>query len=500
MNQIYDYVIVGTGPTGLALAWYLSKENKTVLLIDKETTIGGCHRVQRVNGLLTEHGPRVYSNVYLNFINLLEEMNIDFNNIFTEYNFDLSNIGNRTGKNLKFNEILSFIFAFVKLVLNPMYGQDISMKTFMQNNSFSPESTDYIERVCRLTDGAQTDRYTLFQFLQLINNQSLYKLYQPTKPTDDGLLYLMQNQLMQTNLVTFLLNHEVLSVNNDESSINSLYLLNKSTLDKYYVQSKRYILAIPPKPLTKLLLNSDSSKYAFGNPDFIKKWTDNNSYFEYIPITLHWKTKLDLPKIWGFPASDWGLAFIVLSNYMNFDREIEIQNSKTVISTAITFTDRKSNFTKKTADESTMEEIHEEVLRQLGLSYPNLPKPDFMLTSPQVYRNNNKWINTDTAFVSTPNKNQYLPFKSIVFNNLYTCGAHNGKSNYHFTSMETAVSNALHLFKMLETSGSNRCIKEYKQITNFVRYCIMIILFIVAYYIYSKKFIEYFSGSRVYNG
>jgi predicted NAD/FAD-dependent oxidoreductase len=492
MNKIYDYVIVGTGPTGLGLAWYLAKENKTVLLIDKETTIGGCHRVQRVNGLLTEHGPRVYSNVYLNFINLLTEMNINFKDLFTEYSFDISNIGNKTGKDLHFNEIKAFVIAFIKLIFNPIYGQNISMKTFMNDNSFSPESIDYLERVCRLTDGAQTDRYTLFQFLQLINNQSLYKLYQPTKPTDDGLLYLMQNKLMQTNMVTFLLNHEVLSVNNDDSKINNLSLLNKSTSDKYNIQGNKYILAIPPKQLTKLLLNSSSSKYAFGSINFMKKWTNNNSYFEYIPITLHWKKKLELPKIWGFPASDWGLAFIVLSNYMKFNREIELENSQTVISTAITFTDRKSNFTKKTANESNMNEIYDEVLRQLRLSYPDLPKPDFMLTSPQVYRVNDTWLNADTAFVSTPDKNQYLPFKSSLFDNLYTCGAHNGKSNYHFTSMETAISNALYLFNIIEPNGYKREIKEYKQITNFIKYAILLVIFVILYYIYSKKIINYY--------
>ena len=495
MNQIYDYIIVGTGPTGLALAWYLSKEKKSVLLIDKETTIGGCHRVQRVNGLLTEHGPRVYSDVYLNFISLLKEMNINFDDIFTEYSFDLTNIGNKSGKDLKIYEIIAFIFAFAKLVFNPIYGQDISMKTFMESNSFTPESTDYLDRVCRLTDGAQTDRYTLFQFLQIINNQSLYKLYQPTTPNDDGLLYLMENKLRETNLITILLNHDVLSINNDNSNINSLHILNKSTLDKHYVQGKRYVLAIPPKPLTSLLLNSESSKFAFGSVDFIKSWTTNNSYFEYIPISLHWKTKLDLPKIWGFPASDWGLAFIVLSNYMDFNRDVELENSNTVISTAITFTDRKSLFTNKTANESDMNEIYQEVLRQLRLSYPDLPNPDFMLLSPQVYRDNNskQWINKDTAFVSTPNKNQYLPFKSNLFDNLYTCGAHTGKSNYHFTSMETSISNALYLFNILEPNGNKIYIKEYKQLTNFIRYSIMLIIVIIAYYIYSKKFIRYFS-------
>jgi len=495
MNKIYDYVIVGAGPTGIALSWYLAKENKTVLLIDKETTIGGCHRVQRVNGLLTEHGPRVYSNVYLNFINLLKEMDINFDDIFTEYSFDLSNIGNKSGKDLKTYEIIAFIFAFANLLFNPIYGQDISMKTFMESNSFTPESIEYLERVCRLTDGAQADRYTLFQFLQLINNQSLYKLYQPTKPNDDGLLYLMEKKLLDTNLITILLNHNVLSINNDDVNISNLYISNKSTLDKYYVQGKKYILAIPPEPLTQLLLNSGTSKFAYGNIDFLKRWTKYNSYFQYIPITLHWKTKIDLPKIWGFPASDWGLAFIVLSNYMKFNRDVELSNSNTVISTAITFTDRKSTITNKTANESDMNEIKQEVLRQLRISYPDLPNPDFMLLSPQVYRDNNlnEWITSDTAFVSTPNSNQYLPFKSIIFDNLYTCGAHNGKSNYHFTSMETAVANALYLFNMLEPNGSKRYIKEYKQLTNFIKYSILIIIFVVIYYIYSKKFINYFS-------
>jgi hypothetical protein len=500
MNKVYDYVIVGTGPTGLSLAWYLSQENKSVLLIDRESSIGGCHRVQRVDGLLTEHGPRVYSDVYLTFIKLLEEMDINYDDLFTLYSFDISNIGNKTKKDLKFHETFAFILAFINLVFNPIYGQDISMNTFMKNNSFTPESTDYLERVCRLTDGAQTDRYTLFQFLQLINNQSLYNLHQPTKPNDDGLLDLMKNKLLDTNLVTFLLNHDVLSLNTDDDIINSLSVINKVTSNKYIAQGQKYILAIPPKPLYNMLLNSGSCKYAFGNIEFIRKWTENNSYFKYIPITLHWKKKLDLPKIWGFPASDWGLAFIVLSNYMKFERPEELENSQTVISTAITFTDRKSLVTGKTANESDMNEIHNEVLRQLRLSYPDLPNPDFMLTSPHVHNVDNKWINTDTAFVSTPNKNQYLPFKSFIFDNLYNCGAQNGKSNYHFTSMETAISNGLHLFNELEPNGHKRYIKDYKQITNFVRFAILLVLFIIGYYIYSKKIMEYFSNTVKFQG
>ena len=48
---MYDYIIVGAGPTGLTLALYLAKLNKKIIVIEKENTIGGIHRVKRDNGL-----------------------------------------------------------------------------------------------------------------------------------------------------------------------------------------------------------------------------------------------------------------------------------------------------------------------------------------------------------------------------------------------------------------------------------------------------------------
>ena len=484
MNEIFDYIIVGSGPSGLALAWYLSKQKKSILLIDREKNIGGCHRVMRVDGLITEHGPRVYSDVYLNFIDLLDDMNLNFFDLFTLYSFNISNIGDKTTTSFQWFEILSFISSFIKLTINSNYGKYITMKQFMDSNSFTDESKDYIERLCRLTDGAETSRYTLFQFLQLVNNQILYKLYQPTQPTDKGFLYLIEQKLRKTNLVTFLLNHEVVNINQTNNIISSIRVLDRVTNQtKNYIGSN-FILAIPPKPLYKLLLNSPDCQNSFGDINFINKWSSNNSYFDYIPITLHWKNKINLNKIWGFPASDWGLAFIILSNYMKFD---DPKDYKTVISTCITFTDRKSSVTNKTADESTMQEIYSEVLRQLKESYPNLPNPDRIIPSPQVYYDNvsKKWINIDTAYVTTINPKQHLPFQSNLFSNLYNCGAQNGMSNYHFTSLETAVVNAVSLFNILvKDSSDKKTIKNYSKLTNYIHIIILIILLAISYYYY----------------
>ena len=112
-NFEYDYILIGGGPTGLTLAWYLAQQKKKVLIIEKEKELGGCHRVQRIDGLFTEHGPRVYSDSYINFTNLLKEMDLDYNKIFTPYTFDLTNIGTKKKTDLSLYERFSFYIIYI---------------------------------------------------------------------------------------------------------------------------------------------------------------------------------------------------------------------------------------------------------------------------------------------------------------------------------------------------------------------------------------------------
>jgi hypothetical protein len=486
LNINYDYIIIGGGPTGLTLAWYLGKTNKKVLIVEKESTLGGCHRVQRVDGLFTEHGPRVYSDSYINFIDLLEDMDLKFNDLFTEYNFDLSNIGNKTKYDLSKYELICFTLALLKLSFVENYGKNKSIKTFMDENSFSEESKEYIDRVCRLTDGATSDKYTLFQFLQLANQQVLYKLYQPKLPNDRGLIKLWSEKLLSNRNIDILLNHDVIKLNKSNNIIVSVDIKDIISLNNYKLNGKNFIFTTPPKPMINLLKKSNGCENAFGEIKLFEKWGLQNSYFDYIPITLHWNNKIKLPKIQGFPSSDWGLAFIVLSNYMEFKDNIELKNSKTVISTCITFPENISKKIKKTAHQCTMQEIYDEVLVQLRIVYPDLPMPDRMIVSPQVYRNENskKWVNIDTAYVST-NENTIIPNESSLFKNLYNCGAHNGNSNYYFTSIETAVSNAQFLSNKLEPS-LKLTLKHTNQISNFIYFSSLILIVLIYIKLFGK--------------
>lgn len=466
MND-FDYTIIGAGPSGLITTYLLAKSGKKCLLIDKNNNIGGCHRVVRVNGLFTEHGPRIYSSSYLNTINILNDMGIDFYDIFTEYNFTISNIGDKSANNLSFKEILILGWNFLS---NPKSTQTITMETFMNTYNFSDASKDYINRLCLLTDGAAADKYTLFEFLESINQQVLYKLYQPKKPNDQLLFPLMMKAIKGTGNVKIMLNTEVKKLIKNNNSISSIEIKKENSIS--LINSKNYILTIAPKDIFNIL--SDSSLQDSFGPN-LKLITQNNSYNNDISITFHFNTKLNLEKIWGFPSSDWGIAFIILSNYMDFNDS----RSQTVISTCITLTNNISLITKKTCNQTdNKEELISEVFRQLKESFPNIPNPTYSLLSPNVYRYKSMWLDRDSAYIKGSN-NLYLESKGNI-PNLYNVGTQNGNSPYNFTSFESAVANALYFVRQINPDLNQKYEMKYpSSLRNVIRAILFLILLII---------------------
>lgn len=444
----YDLIIIGGGPCGLALAQCCSRITNKILILEKESTIGGCHRVRRIEyqneQLFTEHGPRVYSNRYKNLITLLNEMGIEFEKLFKEYNFNISQIGSRTIWNtLEYNELLKFALHFIILMFNPYHGRHTSMAQFTKDNNFKSESIEIIDRICRLTDGADIQRYTLNEFLQLINQHAFYKLYQPNLPNDKGLFKIWEQHLT-SNGITIMKNAQIKNIDIKNSNIENILVENQNKIT-FTVRGKNVVFAIPPKSLYQLIdsVNSSLLKDSFGEYNIMKRYSEDTAYIDYISITFHWKRDLILPKIHGFPRSYWGIVYIVLNDYMNFDEK----NSKTTLSIAITIKQKSLNI-NKTPDQCTKEELFNEVLTQLREVYPQLPQPDVALLSPGVKYINNEWKSLDTAFVTSANFD-YLRPKSKTLDNLYTLGTHNGYHNYPFTSIEAAVTNSFKLSHIL---------------------------------------------------
>lgn len=467
---MYDYAIIGAGPCGLTLAWYLSNYNNKVIIIDNNENIGGCHRVKRVNGLFTEHGPRIYLDNYTMFKKLLKELNLDFYDLFTPYYFNITNIGGKSIDNLSPTEIFKLSLKFFNL--NEEYKK-IPIGEYLDENNFSPKAKDYIDRLCRLTDGAGSDRYTLYSFLQLINQNFLYKIYQPKKPNDTGLFYYWKKKLLQKK-VKFVLNTFVVDMTNEKNNISSIICKRNNKIFK--INAKNYILAIAPYYITNILSNSNNNniRNAFGNLDKFADWTEKTNYLKYICVIFHWDHEFELEKIWGFPSTSWGVGFIILSNYMNFEDD----RSKVVISCVIT-KNEKSDFTNKTPNETeNKDELIAEVLRQLKISYPNLPNPTYSLLS-QNYHNGEEWIPHDTAFIKT--KYGYMSNKSN-FKNLFNCGVHNGNNKYSFTSVESAVCNAISLLHdLIPESKKEHKIKNSIELLQILKILFVIIIVAIVF-------------------
>jgi hypothetical protein len=408
-RMIYDYIVIGGGPSGLTFSQIASSisggKNKRILLLESTSELGGCHSVDRVNGFFTEHGPRVYSNRYKNFIFLLEKMGLDFKDLFSSYTIPTRELYYQFIKKFNILELIYLCLGSMMLIVHPYFGKNVSMEQFTNKLKFSNESKDMIDKLCRSTDGATIHNYPLHTFLNLFYQHVGFTFYQPRRANDLSLFRFWKMYLLSRK-VEIKFNETVEKVEN-----GILYTNNGQ------YKAKKYIFCIPPIRLYNII------------PNFIsKEWINDTKYLKYISITLHWDKKLDLPIKSGMSTnSEWGLAYIILSNHTTF----ESLESQTVISAAITVFDKKGISIKKTAKQCTEKELKFEVYIQLNkILDKKLYFPKYTLISK----------NNQTAFVKTSNSD-YIP--SRITNQIYTCGTHNGNSLYPFTTIESACENSM---------------------------------------------------------
>jgi hypothetical protein len=480
MNDKFDLIIIGGGPSGLSLAHCCANiPNLKILIIERENDIGGCHRVRRVNRngeeIFTEHGPRIYSRAYIMFRKLLTEMNVDFDDLFEPYKFNLTEIGQETiWTKLNWTELAKLSKEFINLMININHGKNITMKKFMETNGFTFQAKDMIDRLCRLTDGADSSKYTLNEFLQLANIQAFYRLYQPKSPNDRGFLKIWRQYLESRGVTIW-----------TSTKVNSLITTNKKLVSGIITNGKivygdKIICAIPPQNLVSLLQRSNNNiKDSFGNINELNKYAEETKYIDYISVTFHWKEKIKFPKVYGFPRSNWGVLFVLLTDYMKFDET----QSGTVMSIAISIADREGIKINKTANECNENELYVEIIEQLKEVFPEFPEPDLKIISPGNYKNSGNWESLDTAFIASAGFN-YLDFKSNKFDNLYTVGTHTGNHEYKFTSLESAVSNGISLSHKLYPELERKYSLE-RSIT--IRDIIISLIFIIIIYIVIKK-------------
>jgi len=475
-EDYYNTVIIGSGPAGLAFANYAIKANpkKSILIIEKDEVIGGCHKVNRQfyknENYFSEHGPRIYLSNYINFINLLKSMNLNFNDLFIK-KYRLIQILNKLVFNdglFGFKELLLLTRDFIIIIFDKKHGINMSMYDYMKINNFSNETIENVDIFCRTFDGGDSNKISLNQFLNITIESIFYGVYVPRVPNDDGLFNYWRNYL-EKKKIKFMMNNGVIKIDENKKVIMK---------DGKEIRADNFIFAIPPENLIKI----GGLKEAFNlTEDYVKK-TDYNVY---ISIAFHWDYKIEIEddvKTFNVKTK-WGLIPSNMGKYMKFKES----SSKSVISCAIILTDIKGDIYNKTANECNEKELIEETLEQLRLIYKNISRPQLYFINNYYDNKEKKWKSRETAYLKIPNY-EYLDFKSPIYNNLYNLGTHNGKHKNSFTSLESAISNSIELSNIIfKTNEKN---KRCFDLRDFIIIVLIIIISLLFYFILIRYLIK----------
>ena len=382
-NNKYDYILVGGGPTSLTVATILINENPNskIIILDNNKSLGGQNRTIRgPNGEFEEHSPRFQSGAYLNFKTILKDMGLNFNDLFTQYTLPVQRLFPAL-PHLSIPTLVRLTITFILFLIDDKYGNDIPLIEIAGGNK---KDISFLNQITRLVDGGTVHNTRLNQLFQIINQNTLYGMYQPNETTDTGLFKQWEEYLYNKG-VEIKLNIKVVDIEELKGMGNKI------------------ILAIPPIALSKLI------------PSY-NLIAEKTAYSKYIPITFHWKNKYNIPIGNDYTTEDdLGLISIPTSNYT----KDPISPYKTVISSVIS---NISNYQNK-----------EQAYEQLKLSIPylnSIPPPDDII----IY-------NDDSVAFFNSIYSRPIPFQTPI-ENVYTVGTHNLKSKYDFTSVESSCTNA----------------------------------------------------------
>jgi hypothetical protein len=468
-NRVYDIIIVGAGPSGLTLGQIAGNYNKKVLILESESEIGGCHSVKRLDGLFTEHSPRIYSSNYNNFKTILKDMGTSFENLFVPSKMSTFSYIWSFLKQFTIMDILRLMYAYCIFMFDSEYGNTMSVSDYIVN--FSDKAKYEINQICKGTEGVDSTRYTLNEFLHIIN---FGYFVNPRFPNDTGLFAIWKEKLDKINVETKL-NTRVKNIIDKDDTV----IVNTSNGIFY---GKKCVFAIPPINLLNIVQNSSYfglDTRSFSTMDFFD-FATGTKYDDYISCTFHWNKKIDFPVMRQIATDTlWGIEYNILSDSMDMNDPRSI----TCISACVTELNVIGSNGKLPKDCSNDEfmiqvftQLNSRFTQETGIEYN---KPDIMVFSPycrlhDVLSSDSSPINFHSAFAKTKG---FSYMKPQINENIYSIGPHNGNKDFGFTSLESAVSNAFDIAHELIPESREKFCKYSSVFT--IKNMFFLVLFII---------------------
>lgn len=432
------YTIIGTGPSGLSLAYILSLNNISIDLIEQDEQLGGSWNSQWIDDkYFSENSPRIYSDFGSSNI-LLSQLGFtsnDFQNIY----------GNLFQTNLK---VLSFVYKhftlldyLIFLLASIKYKfiiENITLEKWMNTSNLSINAKKAIKIISILICD-RPDKTNINDFFGSVSYVLPKQMKEPNKWYEE-----IEKYLKTKKNVTILKNTKVIKLEKYESifcihTLDTIYNYEHTRLgDKVFLCTQSN--GIYP------IIKDSSLKDNWMPINKMEEWS-KNTFYSGFGFQYHFDEEIFFKNEWCWSCNgDWTVIILPVSNWLKpFSKDPEI---KTVWSCCIVDMDSKSKRINKTANECNKDEVLEECLYQIQNSY-NIPTPTVVTTSKGIFKINNKWISKNTGYTKNIYKDLVMKGKE---DNLYALGCFTKTNKYHIANMGTsidAVSNYLNTYENL---------------------------------------------------
>jgi hypothetical protein len=450
MDEFYDYIIYGAGPTGLNLAYLLSKNNFKVLLLEKENKIGGCWKTEWIeNKYFSEHSPRV----------ILKDENSSFFKLLRQINFNyhqrtVPTYGNLFQTNFK---IFSFFYKYLsfsdklKFFSSIIFGvkENQTVLEWMEENKISESGKKALE-IFSLTLANAPDKLLMNEIIGTSNFPLMFLEFKDNQEW----LNLIEKELLK-NKVKIEINTKLIKLYHNDKT-NEITKADVSYNGKLIsVSGRNHLITFPPLAFEEFLKYQDEIiKNNWLNFKDFEEWIKVSHYISF-GFQFHFYSKPSREIFNEWCQSCWNkynLIVLPSSDYLDkysYDKQVVEVWSLTIVDT------------RMIDHELNKDKIMFDILKLLKV------KPNKITFSDGLINKKKQWISKDSSF-SLGKMGVIKPQGKIK--NLFTVGPHNKKG---ITVINKAVETAVDFIKSQNLKTMNLEKSNY----NFV-YIILILILI----------------------